>query len=172
MFRASSGCFPGGSKVKASACNAGTRVRSLSREDPLEKEMATHSSILTWRIPWREDPGRLQSMGSQRVGQDWATSLTHSLGVWTVYLYFFQACQEIVICIRSERVICIRFEKVIFMICDRVICISTDRVLCIRSERHCCKHSESFAFVPEFSFCFYWFLHPIVVSYSYSFAHY
>ena len=47
-----------------------TRVRSLGREDPLEKEMATHSSTLAWRIPWREEPGRLQSMGWQRVGQD------------------------------------------------------------------------------------------------------
>ena len=50
-----------------------TRVQSLGREDPLEKEMATHSSILAWKIPWTEEPGRLQSMGSQRVGQDWAT---------------------------------------------------------------------------------------------------
>ena len=48
-------------------------VRSLGREDPLEKEMATHSSILTWRIPWTEEPGGLQSMGSQRVGHDWVT---------------------------------------------------------------------------------------------------
>ena len=47
-----------------------TRVPSLSWEDPLEKEMATHSSALAWRIPWREEPGRLQSMGSQRVGYD------------------------------------------------------------------------------------------------------
>ena len=47
-----------------------TRVRSLGWEDTLEKEMATHSSILAWRIPWREEPGRLQSMGSQRVGHD------------------------------------------------------------------------------------------------------
>ena len=47
-----------------------TRVRSLGREDPLEKGMATHSSILAWRIPWREEPGGLQSMGSQRVGHD------------------------------------------------------------------------------------------------------
>ena len=47
-----------------------TRVRSLGREDPLEKEMATHSSTLAWRIPWREEPGRLQSMGSQRVRHD------------------------------------------------------------------------------------------------------
>ena len=52
-----------------------TRVRSLGREDPLEKEMATHSSTLAWRIPWREEPGRLQSMGSQWVGHNWATSL-------------------------------------------------------------------------------------------------
>ena len=45
-----------------------TQVRSLGQEDPLEKEMATHSSILAWKIQWTEDPGRLQSMGSQRVG--------------------------------------------------------------------------------------------------------
>ena len=47
-----------------------TLVRLLGWEDPLEKEMATHSSILAWKIPWVEDPGRLQSMGSQRVGHD------------------------------------------------------------------------------------------------------
>ena len=47
-----------------------TRVRSLGQEDPLEKEMATHSSTLAWKIPWMEEPGRLQSMGSQRVGHD------------------------------------------------------------------------------------------------------
>ena len=53
-----------------------TRVRSLGWEDPLEKEMVTHSSILAWRIPRMEEPGRLQSTGSQRVGHDWATSLS------------------------------------------------------------------------------------------------
>ena len=47
-----------------------TRVQSLGWEDSLEKEMATHSSTLAWRIPWREEPGKLQSMGSQRVGHD------------------------------------------------------------------------------------------------------
>ena len=47
-----------------------TWVRSLGWEDPLEKEMATHSSILAWRIPWTEEPGRLQSVGSQRVGHN------------------------------------------------------------------------------------------------------
>ena len=48
----------------------GTGVQSLGREDLLEKEMATHSSILAWKIPWMEDPGRLQSMGSPRVRHD------------------------------------------------------------------------------------------------------
>ena len=47
-----------------------TQVRSLGWEVPLEKEMATHSSILAWKIPWTEEPGGLQSMGSQRVGHD------------------------------------------------------------------------------------------------------
>ena len=47
-----------------------TWVRSLGQEDPLEKEMVTHSSILAWRIPWTEEPGGLQSTGSQRVGHD------------------------------------------------------------------------------------------------------
>ena len=47
-----------------------TRVRFLEWEDPLEKKMATHSSILAWKTPWTEEPGRLQSMGSQRVGPD------------------------------------------------------------------------------------------------------
>jgi len=48
-----------------SAGNVGFNVQSLIQEDPLEKEMATHSSILAWRIPWTEEPGRLQSMGSR-----------------------------------------------------------------------------------------------------------
>ena len=52
-----------------------TWVRTLGREDPLEKEMATHSSILAWRIPWMEEPGGLQSTGSQRVGHDRATAI-------------------------------------------------------------------------------------------------
>ena len=51
-----------------------TGVWSLGQEDPLEKEMATHSSVLAWRISWTEKPGRLQSMGSQRVRHDWVTN--------------------------------------------------------------------------------------------------
>ena len=53
-----------------------TRVWTLSREDPLEREIATHSSTLAWKIPWMEKPAKLQSMGSQRVGHDWATLLS------------------------------------------------------------------------------------------------
>ena len=57
-----------------------TWVRYPSQEDPLEKEMGTHSSTPAWKIPWTEEPGRLQSMGLQRVGYDWATTYTqHAL---------------------------------------------------------------------------------------------
>ena len=54
-----------------------TRVRSVGWEDPLEMEMATHSSILAWEIPWTEEPGSLQSMGLQGVGHDWVTEHTN-----------------------------------------------------------------------------------------------
>ena len=55
-----------------------TWVQSLGQEDPLKKEMATHSSILAWRNPWTEETGGLQSMGSQGVGRDWVTN-THTV---------------------------------------------------------------------------------------------
>ena len=56
-----------------------TWVQSLGREGLLEKEMTTHSRILAWKIPWTEEPGRLQSMGLQRVGHNWATSLHNTM---------------------------------------------------------------------------------------------
>ena len=65
--------FPGGSVVKTLPANAGDadlQFQSLGQEEPLEEEMATHSSFFAWRIPWTEGPGGLQSMGSQRVGHD------------------------------------------------------------------------------------------------------
>ena len=71
-----------------------TRVRSLGWEDPLEKEMAIHSSTIAWKIPWTEEPGRLQSMWSQRVGHDWATSRSRSQD-WN--LCFPQSCGSLVI---------------------------------------------------------------------------
>ena len=62
--------FPGGLDGKESACNTGDLGSILGQEDPLEKGMATHSSVLAWETPWTEEPGRIQSMGSQRVRQD------------------------------------------------------------------------------------------------------
>ena len=56
--------------VKRLSTMSETQVQSLDWEDPLEKEMAIHSSTIAWKIPWTEEPGRLQSMGSQRVGHD------------------------------------------------------------------------------------------------------
>ena len=78
--------FPGGSVVKNLPANAGeTQVRSLGREDPLVKAMATHSSVLAWEIPWTEEPGGLQSMGSQTVGHDLMTKQTNKY----VYIYIY-----------------------------------------------------------------------------------
>ena len=68
-------------RVKCLPAMQETWVCSLGREDLLEKEMATHSSTLAWKIPWMEKPGCLQSMGSQRVEHNWVTSLTHSFAI-------------------------------------------------------------------------------------------
>ena len=77
-------CFPGGSDGKESPAILEIWVRSL--EDLLENGMATHSSILVWKIPWTEELGRLQAMGLQRVGRDWVTNrLTLSL----LFLYHY-----------------------------------------------------------------------------------
>ena len=66
--------LPYSSNGKESACDAGGQGLILGWEDALEKRMAIHSNILAWRIPWTEQPGGLQFMGSQRVGHDWATN--------------------------------------------------------------------------------------------------
>ena len=63
-----------------------TQVQYLGWEDPLEEGIATHSSTLAWKIPWMEEPGRLQSMGSQRVGHDGATSLILGLVNCVIYI--------------------------------------------------------------------------------------
>ena len=68
--------FPGGSKGKESACNAGDLSSIPGPEDPLEKKMATHASILAWRIPWMEDPDGLQSIGLQ--SRTWLSDFTFS----------------------------------------------------------------------------------------------
>ena len=73
--------FPGGTAVKNQLWIQEThemQIGSLGREDPVEQEMATYSSILAWKIPWTEEPGGLQSMGLQRVRHDWVTKHTHT----------------------------------------------------------------------------------------------
>ena len=70
-----------------------TWVRSLQWEDPLEEEMATHSSVLTWRIPWTEEPVRLQSMGLQRVGHNWACTHVYTASN-TKYYNFTNAIKQ------------------------------------------------------------------------------
>ena len=78
-----------------------TRVRSLGWENPLEKEMATCSSILAWEIPWTEEPGGLQSMGSQRVRHDWGTntSILPFFNQWSSYLWHWLiTCKSLNLC--------------------------------------------------------------------------
>ena len=65
-------------RVKSLLATQETQVWFLGQEDPQEEEMAIHSSILAWKIPWTEEPGRLQSKGLQRVGQDWVTKNKHT----------------------------------------------------------------------------------------------
>ena len=74
-----------------------TRVRSLGWEDPLGKEMAPHSSTLAWRIPCREEPGRLQSIGLQRVGHDWVTSFSLSWVCEMALVWVLFSCRECVL---------------------------------------------------------------------------
>ena len=77
--------FPVAQMVKNLPAVQKTRVRSLGQENPLEKGIAIHSSNLAWRIPWTEKPGRLQSMGLQRVGHDWVNNThthTHTPLIW------------------------------------------------------------------------------------------
>ena len=64
-----------------------TQVWSLGREDPLQKGMATHSSILAWRIPWTEELGGIQPRGSQRIGYNWVTNLHLHFFLFPMYLY-------------------------------------------------------------------------------------
>ena len=94
--------FPGGTRGKGPVCQC-TRhkrwIRSLGREDPLEEDMATHSSILAWRTPWIEEPSRLQSMGLQsQTRWKWLSMHSHtysangstSIHLYTIWPFFFQ----------------------------------------------------------------------------------
>ena len=77
--------LPGGLAVKNPSANSGDTGQSLGWEDPLEEGMATHSSILAWRLPWTEEPDGLQSMGSQRVRQDLAIEHMHEAGYFWAF---------------------------------------------------------------------------------------
>ena len=79
-----------------------TWVRSLGREDPFKKEMATYSSTLAWKIPWTEEPCRLQSMGSQKVGHDLETSLS------------FHVYQASLVAQTVKRLVCLQCRKPVF----------------------------------------------------------
>ena len=72
-----------------------TWVQSLDWKDPLEKEMATHSSTLAWKIPWMEEPGRLQSMGLQRIRHDWETSHWLSKVMELFQMLFYKHCFQL-----------------------------------------------------------------------------
>ena len=80
--------FPGGADGKVSATMRETQAQSLGWEEPLEKEMATHSSTIAWKIPWTEETGRLQSTGWQRVGHDWTLESCVSCLLPLVPFYF------------------------------------------------------------------------------------
>ena len=81
--------FPGGSVVKNPFAMQKMWVWSLGGEDLLEKEMTTHSNILAWRIPWMEEPGRLQFMGSQRVGHYWTTNSLKNIMIISTFFSCF-----------------------------------------------------------------------------------
>ena len=83
-----------------------TWVQSLGGEDPLEKEMAIHSSALAWKSPWTEEPGRLQPMGLQRVGHDWVTSL---------HFHFIYLAEEMLTTLQSW-MNCLEMQKILYTI--------------------------------------------------------
>ena len=80
--------FPVAQMVKHLSTMWETQVQSLGWEDPLEKEMAIHSSTIAWKIPWTEEPGRVQSVGSQRVGHDWTFQSLSQILIWERVLVY------------------------------------------------------------------------------------
>ena len=74
-----------------------TQVQSLGWEDLLQKEMATHSSILAWKISWTEEPGRLQSMGSQRVGHNLGSEHTHFFKMHLIFHFFLDPFWKVIL---------------------------------------------------------------------------
>ena len=119
----------------------------------LEKEMATHSSILAWKIPWTEDPGRLQSMGCQRVEHDWATSLhftsysTYPGGthVWCILI------TDLTIEKKNNIKVSVKKFRLILQSCIELLWPISQHAGCLISPRGC--------YIPWFLFKIYWSLH-------------
>ena len=143
--------FPGGSEVKHLPPMWEARVRSQGREDLLEKEMATHSSILAWRIPWTEEPGGLQSTGLQRVGHDCATSLHEAVTVvWDGGKARFKVLSLVLKkCFLGYMIPSTLIEVCLFLICLSYMLASASmldyaRWKCVRCWKHlhrCCIRS-------------------------------
>ena len=93
-------CFLVAQRVKNLPALLETQVQSLYWEDPLDNGIATHSSILDWRIPWTEEPGVLQSMGSRRVGHNWATNTFMCLlDLYICILYIYNILIYVCVCV-------------------------------------------------------------------------
>ena len=106
-----------------------TRVQSLGWEDPLGKVIASHSSILAWKISWTEEPGGLQSMGSQRVGHNWATntySFTRICAIFVNKSYFYQHFNNhqdlLLFCLWVVNVVLCLVTQSCLTLCEHVDC--------------------------------------------------
>ena len=127
-----------------------TRVQSLGWEDPLEKEMATHSSSRAWKIPWTEKPGRLQSMGSQRVRHDWVTSLHLTYLLYRINHY------EIEIWPFCPLRIIHYFQEKFQVLCDPLLLTS---LLCTYPTHTFHSQSQTFTSLNALHYFISWFLH-------------
>ena len=121
-----------------------TWIWFLGGEDPLEKEMATHSSTLAWKIPWTEEPGGLQSMGSQRVRHDWTTSPSPFLIFHCVYVPLLSYPS---ICRWTSRLLsCPLYKQCCNELCKYILAPKFISHIYIQflSMKICCKKNENF----------------------------
>ena len=137
-----------------------TWIQSLGQKDPLEKGMATHSIIRAWRIPWTKEPGGLQSMWSQRVGQDWETKHTSSISLKKTHFFSFLWLSNIPLCVYVCVCVCVCICVYILHLLNPFICWWAPRLLpCPGYRRQCCfehwdacvfwKHGFLWIYAPE-----------------------
>ena len=180
--------------VKRLPAMQGTRVRSLGWEDLLEKEMATHSSILAWRIPWVEERGRLQFMGPQKVGHDWASLHFTSLNILmfisvTLYIDFWKSCLFFFLLTKGGRkFVTLLNDKKIDRICSDILYLILFIVNLCLFLRHQSSYSlisctdlfpknqisvsliSSIFHIIDFCFCLYAFLLLVLGLFCFSFS--